>query len=356
MTKLKDIAMQAGVSVPTVSRILNPFNKIRSASDQTESVVRRIASELNYSPNASARALSTRRTHNIGIMWDKRMDSREESVFWSPVLRGLMAGGRAAGYECMVSVEDYYNGNDFELPRGFRELYVDGLIITYPLGDAQKRIQKKLIDSGIPFVVIWSAISDNQVWTVDLDPNPGFRQAILHLYERGHRNIGYCVYPHWQVGEYHASAELEAQVRAEFGIELAPLEVDLTRYSHLEEGQRLANSVISGQLDVSAVIMGDAICIHLIRCLADAGVAVPGDFSVVAMANTYLCDCSSPRLTTIDSPLVQLGEKAATLLSDCIRAKVAGVNLKPQHVMLPQGFVVRESTGSVSRRKRMCRK
>ncbi len=355
MAKLKDIAKLAGVSVPTVSRILNPFNKTRSASDQTESLVRKIAAELNYSPNASARALSTRRTHNIGIMWDKRMDSREESVFWSPVLRGLMSSCRTAGYECMVSVEDYYNGEKFELPRGFRERYVDGLIITYPLGDTRKQVQEKLIESGIPFVVIWSAISDDQIWTVGLDPNPGFRQAILHLYEHGHRNIGYCVYPHWQVGEYHASDELEAQVLAEFGIELAPLEVDLTRFSHMEEGQRLAENILSGQLDVSAVIMGDAISIHLMRCLADSGVAVPNDFSVVAMANTYLCDCSSPRLTSIDSPLVQLGEKAATLLSDCIRAKAAGVNLTPQHVMLPQGFVVRESAGPVSRRKRLCR-
>ncbi len=348
MANLKDIAKLAGVSVPTVSRILNPFNKTRSASDETELRVRKIASELNYSPNASARALSTRRTHNIGIMWDKRLDSREESLFWSPVLRGLMSGCRLAGYECMVSVEDYCKDEKFELPRGFRERYVDGLVITYPLGDTQELIKEKLIESGVPFVVIWSKDPDERVWTVGLDPNPGFRQALLHLYEHGHRNIGYCVYPHWQVGEYHVSTELEAQIQAEFGIKLIPLEVDLTRYSHMDEGQRLAASIISGQLDISAMIMGDAISIHLMRCLSQSGIMVPDDLSIVAMSNTYLCDCSNPRLSTIDGPLVGLGEKAAELMADCIRAKEAGINLNPQHIMLPQGFVARDSTGPVS--------
>ena len=344
---LQDIAKRAGVSVPTVSRILNRKKGPRAASATTEKRVRQIARELNYSPNASARALITRKTRNIGILWDKRMDSAEEAIFWSPVLRGLMAGCKRAGYECMVSVEDYQTSSGFELPRGFRERSVDGVIVTYPLGDTARQVQNKLVESDIPFVVIWASFADPNVWSVDIDFNPGFRQALLHLYEYGHRQIGYCVYPHWQVGEYHASEDLERQVRQEFGISLVPLPVDLTRNSHKQEGQNLANRLISGELDITAMIMGDLISIEAVRCLSEHTIRVPEDFSVVGLSGTQVCEYCTPRLSTLVSPLVEVGEKAASLLVDDIRARPLGVQLEPRHVTLSQGFTVRESTGPV---------
>lgn len=347
MATLQDIAKQAGVSVPTVSRILSPKNGVRVASAKTERLVRQIASSLNYSPNASARALSTRRTRNIGILWDKRMDSPEEAIFWSPVLRGVMAGCKRAGYECMVSVEDYQTPSGFELPRGFRERFVDGVIVTYPLGDTARQVQNKLIESGIPFVVIWASFADPNVWSVDIDFNPGFRQALLHLYEYGHRKIGYCVYPHWQVGEYHASEEFEKTVRKEFGINLIPLAVDLTRHSHKEEGRNLAAKIISGELDITAMVMGDLISIEAMRCLAENRIRVPEDFSLVGLSGTQVCEYCTPRLSTLVSPLVEIGEKAASLLVDDIKARPLGVKLEPRHVTLSQGFLARESTGPV---------
>jgi len=345
LATLQDIAKRAGVSVPTVSRILSPKNGVRVASAETERLVRQIARSLNYSPNASARALSTRRTRNIGILWDKRMDSPEEAIFWSPVLRGLMAGCKRAGYECMVSVEDYQTPSGFELPRGFRERYVDGVVVTYPLGDTAKQVQNKLVESEIPFVVIWASFADPNVWSVDIDFTPGFRQALLHLYEHGHRKIGYCVYPHWQVGEYHASEDLERRVRKEFGINLTPLAVDLTTKTHREEGQNLAAKLTSGELDITAMIMGDLISIETMRRLAENGIRVPEDFSVVGLSGTQVCEYCTPRLSTLVSPLVEIGEKAASLVVDDIKARTLGVKLEPRHVTLSQGFLVRESTG-----------
>ncbi len=345
MTTLQDIAKQAGVSVPTVSRILNPGKGPKAASPKTEKLVRQITKELNYSPNASARALSTRKTHNIGIMWDKRMDSPEEAIFWSPVLRGLMAGCKRAGYECMISVEDYQTQKGFELPRGFRERSVDGVIVTYPLGDTAKEVQRKLVDSEIQFVAIWASFVDPNVWSVDIDFNPGFRQALLHLYEQGHRKIGYCVYPHWQVGEYHASEDLEKQIYQEFGVNIIPLIVDLTKHTHKCEGQALAERILNKELDITAMVMGDVISIETIRCLSERNVRVPQDFSVVGLSGTQVCEYSSPRLTTLVSPLVEVGEKAVSLLVDDIKAALLGVKLRPRHVTLSQDFIVRESTG-----------
>ncbi len=348
MTTLRDIAKKVGVSVPTVSRILNENNKTRSASRETELMVKQIARELNYQPNGAARSLTTRRTHNIGVLWDKRMDSDEETVFWSRVQRGVIRGCKQAGYECMVSVEDYHLDGGFSLPRGFRERYVDGVIVTYPLDDTRNQVQQQLIDSGIPFVVIWSSTQDSQIWSVNVNPNPGFRQALLHLYELGHRKMGYCVYPDWQVGEYHSSRTLEQEINAEFSIELAPIPVDLTQNTHEAEGARIANEIVSGALDITAMIMGDVISVSAIHHLGEQGIEVPADFSVVGLSDSVVCRWTSPRLTSIVQPLEKLGEQAVSLLVDNIKAKGLGVNLNPRHVNLPQEFVLRESTGPVS--------
>ncbi|MBN2210099.1 MAG: LacI family DNA-binding transcriptional regulator [Sedimentisphaerales bacterium] len=348
MATLQDIARRAGVSIPTVSRILNPYNTERGASKATQERVRKIAEELNYSPNAFARALSTRRTHNIGVMWDKRMDSPEESVFWSGVLQGVMVGCKNLGYECMVSVEDYRIGDTFELPRSFREKYADGVIVTYPLGDTEKVVQQKLLERNIPFVAIWTAPGDERIWSVDIDPQPGFQQAMMHLYELGHRIIGYCVYPNYQTGEYHASRQCEKQTKEEFGIDLIPLEVDLTRYSHMEHGRRLARAIYKGELPITAMIMGDVISIETIRCLTGYGWKIPERFSVVGLSDTFLCQFSCPQLTSIVQPLNRLGREAVALLTDCIKAKSMGVNLTPRHVSLGQSFVVRDSTAPLN--------
>lgn len=350
MITMNDIAKKVGVSVSTVSRVLNSTDQQGTLAGRgTKLKVQKIAQELGYSPNACARALSTKRTFNIGVMWDKRMDSSEESNFWSPVLRGIMAGCKQTGYDSMVGVEDYETKEGFQLPRGFRERYVDGLIVTYPLGDTNKQVQQMLIESDIPFVVIWASVADPKAWSVDIDLNPGFRQTLLHLVENGHKRIGYCVYPHRQAGEYHTSSELEKEACKDFGIDLVPLVVDLTRYSHREEGQRLSSRILSGELGITAMIMGDLICIETINCLAEKGVEVPKDFSVVALDDTYLCEFIRPKLSSLVQPLFEIGQRSVLLLADNIKAKSLDINLTPRHVELSTGFVVRESTGPVSK-------
>ena len=352
MITLKDIAKSAGVSVSTVSRILNGTTKNgRPSGERARNKVRRIADELSYNPNAWGRALSTQRTFNIGVMWDKRMDSPEESVFWSPVLRGVISGCKAAGYHCMVSIEDYRAKHGFELPRSFREQYVDGVVVTYPLGDRNKQVQQELIDLGISFVAIWKPFVDADVWSVDVDLKTGYRQALLHLLELGHRKICYCVYPHGQLGECQTGQEIEEQVRSEFGIQLIPFVIDLTMNTHREEGIRLANKILKDELDVTAVMMGDLIASEAIVNLAKHNVRVPKDLSVVGLSNSFICEYCNPQLTSMVQPLFQVGQEAVGLLADNIRGKRLGADLAPRGVMLPMGFVERESTGPVSERK-----
>lgn len=353
MATLKDIAEYAGVSVSTVSRALNGPTKEdeRARGKQTRRMIRRIAKDLSYHPNALGRALSTQRTFNIGIMWDKRMDSPEESVFWSPVLRGVITGCKAAGYHCMVSIEDYRTNHGFELPRNIREQYVDGVVVTYPLGDINKEVQQKLVDLGISFVVIWKPFVDPNVWSVDVDLKSGYRQALLHLVELGHRKIAFGVYPHGQLGECQTSKEIEEEMFNEFGIRLTPLVVDLSRNTHREEGIKVANKILNGELDITAMMMGDLISTEAIAHLARHNVRVPQDFSVVGLSNSFVCEYCNPSLTSMVQPLFEVGQKAVALLADNIRGKNIGANLAPRRVMLPMGFVVRESTGPVPDRK-----
>ncbi|MCP4453978.1 MAG: substrate-binding domain-containing protein, partial [Planctomycetes bacterium] len=111
------------------------------------------------------------------------------------------------------------------------------------------------------------------------------------------------------------------------------------------EGQALAKRILNKELDITAMVMGDVISIETIRCLSENNVRVPKDFSVVGLGGTQVCEYCTPRLTTLGSPLVEIGEKAVSLLVDNLKAAMLGVKLQPQHATLSQDFIVRESTG-----------
>ena len=342
---LTDIARQAQVSVPTVSRILHPNGKKIPARTETIERVRRIAAELDYSPNAAARLLVTRRSNSIGVVIDTLYNRSDESFYWSKVLTGLISGCQQAGLQCTVEFENYIALDEFEFPQRMREHHVDGVILMHPHGHADKQVLEKFVEAGVPFLVVSTSTSDERIWSVNCEPGPGFRSALQHLAELGHRRVGYYVSPRWELAEYREMLGLDENVREDSGIDLVPLEMDYTKTSHREEGRRLAERLLGGDLDVTAVIVGDAMSVECISRLAEGGVCVPGDISVIGLDNTYLCECSVPKLTSIDSPLERMGREAIGLLQENIRARRAGIKLKAQHMNLPRGFVARKSTG-----------
>jgi LacI family transcriptional regulator len=350
MATLKDIADRAGLSIPTVSRILNPASKSRiHARKLNIKRVKEIAESLSYTPNAAARALATKRTGNIGFVLDIRRNTDEENMFWSPILNAMVTTCKSHDVNCMVSFENYENLDGFTLPRKLREKNVDGIILSHPLGNCDSEVLEKYVETGVPLVVVSAALRDARIGSVSSNPNPGYRKSLLHLVERGHKRVGYCIYPEWNVIERRDYLWPSQETLQEFDIEYFPVVVDLSRNTHEQEGLRIAEEIISGKLPVTAIIMGDMISAAMMSRFSEEHLLVPKDISVIGLDDTMICKYTSPQLTSLSTPLQEMGSMAIELLFEMIRAKNAGLRLSARHATVNRGFVIRASTGPAQR-------
>jgi len=347
MSTLKDIAQKAGVSVPTVSRILSPKGSHISARPETIKRIRDAADELHYTPNAAARSLSTSRTQNIALLLDSARDNPEEDFYWAPVIRGIAKQCRRDMTGCFVSLEKYREADRFDIPLSIREKKVDGFIATHPIGMNNVEFIDKLILTRTPFVIVSFFSSDSRVWSVSCDPAIGYRDACRHLAELGHKKIGYMIYPEWKAAEDRVLWSPE-RVSGE-NLVFSPVIIDLSQYNHAKIAERIAKSIFSGALDITALIIGDIIGIHLIDQLAKKGIRVPKDFSIVGFDDSYACTLSTPKLTSIQCPLEEMGVAAVSMLSERIKAHQNEYPIAARHLSLPKGFVVRDSTGPAPR-------
>ncbi len=345
MATLKDIAKKAGVSAPTASRILSPRSSHISAKPETIKRVREIAKELNYVPNAAARSLSTSRTQNIALLLDSARDNPEEDFYWAPIIRGIASQCGLEEFGCLFSVIDYQQADRFEIPISIREKRVDGFIATHPIGMNNIEFINKLLQTQTPFVIVSFSSSNPKVWSVSCDPALGYRDACHHLAGLGHRKVGYMIYPEWSAVEDRLL--LSPERLAPEGMEFTPVIVDPTEHRHVEIAESIADKIACGALDVTTLIIGDIIGIHLISKLAERGIRVPEDFSIVGSDNSYACSLSNPRLTSIDCPLEEMGEAAVSMLSERIKAHRNNQPLVARHLSIPKSFTLGNSTGPV---------
>ncbi|MFI4910887.1 MAG: LacI family DNA-binding transcriptional regulator [Sedimentisphaeraceae bacterium JB056] len=344
MATLKDIAVKTGLSVPTVSRILNPRNGHIPAKQETIQKVKQVAKNLNYTPNAQARSLATSRTDNIALICDTLRDTPEENVFWSRVTSGILRESKNKNIGCFVGLENYSDISEFEIPIGIRERKVDGFIITHPLGNTDAKVLEKFLEYGLPFVVISSVSTNPQIWSVCCDPTLGYQQACRHLSLLGHKKIGYSIYPQWEAMEDRQKMMPAPINTGNIKLDFVPIEIDTSRFTHKQIAKTIAEDIISGKLNVSAIVTGDIISMHLIDFLAEKDIQIPRDISLIGMDDIYMCQFTKPKLSSLRSPLEEMGAAAVDLLLENIRISSESPTPCARHLTLPKVFVERDST------------
>ena len=183
MVSMKDIARRCGVSVATVSKALNGQPDI---GEETRVRIENAAREMGYMANAAARALKTRRTYNLGVLFvDERRNGLEHEYF-SAMLESLKSEAETHGYDITFinnSVGGKYNSYlQHCLYRG-----VDGVVIACV--DFQDPRVKELVESKLPLVTI-DYVCENRI-TVGSDNVMGLKQLVSYAYEQGHRKIAF---------------------------------------------------------------------------------------------------------------------------------------------------------------------
>jgi LacI family transcriptional regulator len=324
---IHDVAARAGVSVATVSRVLNGKELVR---EETSRHVRAAAKSLRYVPNVAARSLSIRRSQTIGIVLP---DVHGE--FFSEVIRGIDLAARAQGYHILVSGSHSDPAQMLDVVDTMRGR-VDGLVVMAP--DVTLAPLDELRARAMPVVLLNSATPNGDAITID--NYGGARAMMLHLQGLGHTRIAFVRGP-----QHNADARerLRGYRQAMRGI-AAPKELecngDFTEESGFTAGRRLAEL----QPRPTAVFAAnDSMAVGVLASLTSAGVRVPEEMSVVGFDDIPIARYVNPPLTTMRVDIAEMGRCAFGLLLDAIGNPATHA---PRHDLAATRLVVRKSCGA----------
>ena len=326
---IRQIADLAGVSIATVSRVLNGRDDV---APETREAVRQIIREHGYTANRSARGLSAGRTGLVGIL---------VPMVFPAYFAGILAGASEALTERDLPIALSPTGGEHD-----REVSVidrlhgltDGALIILPeeSGEELERLQ----DNGYRFVVIDPLMPlAERIPSVSAAHTSGADQAMQHLLELGHRRIAHIAGPRGWVATEDRRRGYHAALAAAGILPDPALTVETT--PEIAHGQDAAGHLLNLPDPPTAIFcFNDNNAIGAIQAARARGLRVPEDLSVVGFDDVEGATIVTPKLTTVRQPLAEMGRTGVSLLMRLL----AGERFETLHVELATRLVVREST------------
>jgi LacI family transcriptional regulator len=330
MSTLSDVARRAGVSVMTVSRVVNGSTHI---TDQTRARVNQAIAELGYLPNGPARQLRSRRSKtNALVVTDIR------NPFFTTVASGVEDTARSKGYVVMFCSTYESEQVEAEYTRVLIERRVDGVLLV-PASGASSSV-RLLQQRNIPTVLVDRHLDGVEVDEVRGASRPGAREAVLHLTGLGHRRIAMITGPESvSTASDRVAGYLDALAEACPGDSCGPIYYG--QFSE-ESGYQMTREML--QLDprpTAIFAANNFIAFGALKGLAEAGLKVPEDISMVVFDDLPAAWTLNPFLTAVAQPAYDIGTQAAELLL----SRLAGERVdEPRRLLLPTELTIRHST------------
>jgi DNA-binding LacI/PurR family transcriptional regulator len=332
---IADVAKAAGVSVSTVSRILNGKQDVAPA---TRARVQQVIEELGYTPHAQAQRLRAGRTRSIAVVFPINYPG---NLPYNPLALDFIIGGAAAagerGYFFNLITTPATRRSLLNL---YRSAQVDGVVLMQ-IHTHDWRVDL-LRQHGYPFVMIGHCADNTGLSFIDLDFEASLMTAFDYLVQMGHRRIGFLSLPAIVREEGYGPA-----VRAWAGYEAALQKHALDAlYAQVGFAEQ---DIFEGTLhlidtypDMTAIVTAHG-CLpfSIVRALDQRGRAVPGDCSVIGMVEDRIAELSSPPLTSIDFPSYDMGYRAVDMLIRTLEGEL----VKPEQILIPPRLAIRNSTG-----------
>ncbi|MEV8034676.1 LacI family DNA-binding transcriptional regulator [Streptomyces sp. NPDC086182] len=335
MATMIDVARRAGVSIATVSHVLNDTRPVLPGTRQA---VLDAIDELGYTPNTLARSLVTSRTRSVGLAV-----SATSNPHFTEIFQGVEARTLEHGYGLLLADPHDDPGHERKVVRLLHERRVDGMIIA-PSATPDALV-RYLGQHDVPTVFLdrlvdppaGSDFRHDQVCAENTGP---MASLVTHLAERGHRRIGLVA------GLPGLSTTAERMTGYRHGLAHAGLPYDERLVAHgdsrAETAEEATHRLLSLGAPPGALVTADnAMTVGALRALRDRGLSVPDDIALCCFDDFSWADLFTPRLTVIAQPGRELGATAVRLLLE----RMASPRLESRTVRLPSAFVHRTSCG-----------
>ena len=338
MVGIKEVAKKAGVSISTVSNVMNEKKPV---SPELKARVNQAVESLQYEVNPVGRGLKSNKTNQVGVVVPSF-----NQVYFPAVLQGIHEAGIKYGYTILVFET---NGNvelEKENVRFLQHSWTDGIILaSYANAEniSDRKYIRSLLDSGnrkkkIP-VVSLETVLDPGIDAVVIDNRKAAETAVSHLISMGHSKIAHITAPlRFQIGTLRLQGYKETMQRAGLTIEDDLIsEGDYTPIS----GYEAMKEILKKGKKFTAVFAGnDQMGIGALRALLDEGYRVPEDVAVIGIDNNFPSTLVEPSLSSVNLPKYDLGFQAMHLLNQRMKEPE-----KPRCVItLESELVIRKST------------
>ena len=336
---ITDVAKAAGVSVPTVSRILNNKEYVAEA---TRDRVNQAIKQLGYVPHTQARQLRGAASQTLALHHPIESPHELSTVIETSYFTGTAEAASEKEYFINFLVSQL---TPESLLNMYRSNQIDGIILLQVRMDDWR--VNLLRESNYPFVMIGRCAEHEDLTFIDLDFENAMLLAVDHLVELGHRNIGLLTYPQsWR------KTGIGPAVRSLDGYQLALNKYDLRGsyreigLNSVEEGFEGTHDLLQENPELTAIItVSHLTAAGSIKALAARGRNVPQDCSVMSIGfGGNFADVVTPSLTTLEWSPYEISYQAAVLMIEKLRQK----HLPAQQILVAPNLVIRESTKAVT--------
>ncbi|BDR65866.1 LacI family transcriptional regulator [Clostridium tetani] len=325
---IKDVAKEAGVSIATVSRVLNDIDVV---NEDTKKKVLDAIKKLGYRPNIVARSLKTQRTSTIGIIVPDISNQ-----FYPEIVRGAEDVANIYEYNIMLCNTDLDTEKEKEYLRVLKEKMTDGVL--YMSNSLENETVELIKELRIPTVLVETTDENKEFPSVSIDNKKAAYEAVKYLISKGNKKIAYIGPKDEKNNAVALRYKGYKKCLEENNIEIKEC---LIYRSGLKagDGYEAMEKILKEESIDSVFCANDEIAMGTINALRDKGINVPEDVDVIGFNNIYSASIFYPKLTTISQPMYDMGSVGMRMLIKTINKEP----LEKEHYVLNYNLIERDS-------------
>lgn len=323
-----DVANRVGVSLATVSRVVNGNSNVR---DSTKRKVLDAIEELGYHPNAVARGLASKKTTTIGVVMPDVTD-----MYYAELARGIDDVANMYHYDVLLTNTDEDPVRETMAVNNLSSKQVDGIIFMG--NELDREVLNTIAAADAPVVLAGSVESEGKLPSVNINYVNAIQEATETVINHGHRRVALVTGP-----MSHAINRLHRLVGYQAGLEAAGIEFDegllFTAHQDYAAGMQIAEKVL--QAGANAVIAyDDEVALGIMNYVQEHGQRVPEDFEIITSNDTKFAIVTRPELTSIGQPKYDIGAVAMRMLTKLMNNEI----IDDTQVQLPHTLERRGTT------------
>lgn len=326
---IKDVAREAGVSIATVSRVLNDIDVV---NEDTKKKVKDAIKKLAYRPNIVARSLKTQKSSTIGIIIPDISNQ-----FYPEIVRGCEDVANIYNYNIMLCNADLDVEKEMEALRILKEKMIDGVI--YMSNSIEQNVIGLIKELEMPIVLVETTDADGIFPSVSIDNVTAAADAVKYLINKGNKKIAYVGTTIEKVNALSLRYTGYKKGLEEMGM---ALDKELTYFGGVKarDGYAGINAILDKGVEIDAVFCAsDEIAMGVINALRDKSIKVPEDVDVMGFDDIYSASVFYPKLTTVAQPMYDMGSVSMRMLIKSIN----NLKVDEKHFVLPYRIVERDS-------------